>query len=254
MKAGDFAMSLVARIACGSLHPFLVSTLLVSAGPALAQEEGPVPGSIPDPSTYQGSMEQQRQSDEQDQQSRGQMQEQQQSNNSNTSSKRSRRCKAMSLSPPIRERDARSLKAPSHRAGPKDRHVCQGDQAQAIHRALRLAGFEALAGDASAAARARLPLRDRERRSANHEIAASWNRKQRTRAIPGGQADLGWMYFKGLGVPRDPVQACSWLVLAGRENMNARRHMAEVQAAITYDQMSQGLSLAQQWTPIVSEH
>ena len=43
--------------------------------PALAQEEPTTPGAIPDPSTYQGSQELQRQSDQQDQQYRQQQQE-----------------------------------------------------------------------------------------------------------------------------------------------------------------------------------
>ena len=54
--------------------PALIGALC--AAPALAQEEGTVPGAIPDPSTYQGSMEQQRQSDAQDQQFRQQQQQQ----------------------------------------------------------------------------------------------------------------------------------------------------------------------------------
>lgn len=55
--------------------PALIGVLWTTA--ARAQEEGTVPGAIPDPSTYQGSMEQQRQSDSQDQQFRQQQQEQQ---------------------------------------------------------------------------------------------------------------------------------------------------------------------------------
>lgn len=43
--------------------------------PALAQEEPTTPGAIPSPSTYQGSQELQRQSDQQDQQYRQQQQE-----------------------------------------------------------------------------------------------------------------------------------------------------------------------------------
>ena len=43
--------------------------------PALAQEEPTTPGAIPDPSTYQGSQELQRQSDQQDQQFRQQQQQ-----------------------------------------------------------------------------------------------------------------------------------------------------------------------------------
>jgi hypothetical protein len=54
---------------------------LIAAGPfaiANAQENPTTPGAIPDPSTYQGSIELQRQSDERDQQLRDQQQQQQQ--------------------------------------------------------------------------------------------------------------------------------------------------------------------------------
>lgn len=47
---------------------FIVLALGLSGSAVLAQEEGSTPGAIPDPSTYQGSTELQRQSDEQSQQ------------------------------------------------------------------------------------------------------------------------------------------------------------------------------------------
>lgn len=47
----------------------------IALSPAPAQEEPTTPGAIPDPSTYQGSRELQRQSDQQDQQYRQQQQE-----------------------------------------------------------------------------------------------------------------------------------------------------------------------------------
>lgn len=54
----------------------LASALMAfSLSPAVAQEEPTTPGAIPDPSTYQGSQELQRQSDQQDQQYRQQQQE-----------------------------------------------------------------------------------------------------------------------------------------------------------------------------------
>lgn len=56
----------------------LIGTLWFS--PVFAQDENPTtPGAIPNPSTYQGSTELQRQSDQQDQQYRQQQQQQQQS-------------------------------------------------------------------------------------------------------------------------------------------------------------------------------
>ena len=64
-------MALCMRAAVASL----ILSGLAGSGAVCAQEEGTVPGAIPDPSTYQGSMELQRQSDAQDQQFRAQQQQ-----------------------------------------------------------------------------------------------------------------------------------------------------------------------------------
>lgn len=248
-------MSLFARIGGGGLHAFLVSTLLLGAGPVLAQEEGQVPGAIPDPSTYQGSMEQQRQSDEQDQQFREQMQQQQHEQQQQYQQQAQPEMQSDVPQASHSQNSTRqALKAPLHQVDPRTDTPAAAIKRGDFTTALRLARPRALAGDASAQHALGFLYETGNGVPLNYEIAASWNRKAAEQGNAGGQADLGWMYFKGLGVPEDPVQAYKWLVLAGREDMTARRHMQEVQAAITYDQMSQGLSLAQQWTPRPGKH
>jgi TPR repeat protein len=115
--------------------------------------------------------------------------------------------------------------------------------------ALRLARPKALAGDANSQHVLGFLYESGSGVPQDYAVAASWNRKAAEQGNDGAQADLGWMYYEGLGVPRDNVQAYKWLVIAGRTDMTARRHMQQVQAAISYDEMSQGLSLAQQWAP-----
>ncbi|HVU29282.1 MAG TPA: tetratricopeptide repeat protein [Sphingomicrobium sp.] len=214
-------MSLFARMGGATIPTFLATALLFSAAPVLPREEGQVPGAMTDPLQQQGQPQ------------------------------------AQSNAPRPSGSNGEPIGAPKARAYPQD--PAADTPARAIERgdfatALRLARPRALAGDASAQhvlgylyeTGSGVPL--------DYEIAASWNRKAAEQGNAGGQADLGWMYFKGLGVPRDPVQAYKWLVLAGREDMTARRHMKEVEAAITHDQMSQGLSLAQQWIPVPEKH
>ncbi|MFL6735821.1 MAG: tetratricopeptide repeat protein [Sphingomonas sp.] len=245
-------MPLFARI--GSLGlPFILTTLVLRAAPVLAQEEGQVPGAIPDPSTYQGSMEQQRQSDEQDQQFREQMQQQQQQQ------QYEQRAQPRVQGSAPQTSDAQggthqASKAPLRQIDPKTDTAANAIKRGDFTTALRLARPKALGGDAAAQHVLGFLYETGNAVPLNYEIAASWNRKAADQGNAGGQADLGWMYFKGLGVPRDPVQAYKWLVLAGREDATARRHMQEVQAAITYDQMSQGLSLAQLWSPAPAKH
>ena len=200
-------------------------------------------------------MEQQRQSDEQDQQFRDQMQQQQQDQQQQYQQQAQPQSQSYVPQPSSSARGTQGAsKAPLHPVDPKTDTPANAIKRGDFTTALRLARPKALAGDASAQHALGYLYETGNGVPLNYEIAASWNRKAADQGNVGGQADLGWMYFKGLGVPPDPVQAYKWLVLAGREDMTARRHMQEVQAAISYDQMSQGLSLAQQWTPIAGKH
>lgn len=242
-------MSLIAR-AWPALRYFPIMTLFIAGVPVAAQEEGQVPGAIPDPSTYQGSMEQQRQSDAQDQQFRQQMDQQQQ----NQQPQYEQQPQGVQNYAPAPSQAPASTSLTSRE--PHSADVGPDSPTKAIARgdfstALRLARPKAIAGDASAQHALGYLYETGSGVPQDFTTAASWNRKAAEQGNAGGQADIGWMYYKGLGVPQDPVQAYKWLVLAGRENMTARRHLQEVAAAITYDQMSEGLSLAQQWTPTV---
>jgi hypothetical protein len=74
-KMKDLVMTLRNTLTFAAAPLALIGTLWVS--PVLAQDENPTtPGAIPNPSTYQGSTELQRQSDQQDQKFRQQQQEQ----------------------------------------------------------------------------------------------------------------------------------------------------------------------------------
>lgn len=229
---GKFILALVA----------LGSTAAVPERTFAQEQENPTtPGQIPDPSTYQGSSVLQQQSDQQDQQFRQRMEPQQPEPPPQQSYSPDR-----SSSGTITQQNSKGS-AHATNTGPDTpaKAIARGDFATA----LRLARPKALAGDAAAQHTLGYLYETGSGVPLNYETAASWNRKAAEQGNVGGQADLGWMYYKGLGVSRDPVQAYKWLVLAGREDMTARRHMREVAAAITYDEMSEGLSLAQQWTP-----
>lgn len=64
-------------MAFSKLAALLLALIVLGPAPAFAQEEPTTPGAIPNPGTYQGSQELQRQSDQQDQQFRQQQQQQQ---------------------------------------------------------------------------------------------------------------------------------------------------------------------------------
>ncbi len=238
MPFGKFILTLVV----------LGSAMTVSERAAGQEQENPTtPGQIPDPSTYQGSTVLQQQSDQQDQQFRQQTQQQQPQPQPQPQSYAPDRTTSGTSAPQSPKGSAQAANV-----GPDTpaKAIARGDFATA----LRLARAKAMAGDAAAQHTLGYLYETGSGVPLNYEMAASWNRKAAEQGNAGGQADLGWLYYKGLGLPRDPVQAYKWLVLAGREDMTARRHMQEVAAAITYDEMSEGLNLAQQSTPTVDHN
>ena len=163
-----------------------MSTLLFGAGPVLAQEEGQVPGSIPDPSTYQGSMEQQRQSDEQDQQSREQMQQQQQEQQQQYQQQAQPQMQGdVPQASHSQNGTHPALKAPLHQVDPKTDTPANAIKRGDFTTALRLARPRALAGDASAEHALGYLHETGNGVPLNYEIAASWNRKAANRAMPG---------------------------------------------------------------------
>jgi hypothetical protein len=219
---------------------------------ALAQEEGSVPGALPDASTYQGSMEMQRQSDAQDQQFREQQQQaaQQRQQDYEYYSQRSVQSQGTTSS-------EQSYAPTTQRQTPPSGRTAQLSSDPAM------AAFQR--GDYAAAIRLLRPRAEQGNATAEHNLgylyalglgvprdqalAANWYRKSAEQGNAASQAELGRMYFQGAGVPRDPIEGYKWLLLAGRESPAARQYMRVASRMISYDQMSEATRRAQTWTP-----
>jgi hypothetical protein len=63
------------------------------------------------------------------------------------------------------------------------------------------------------------------------------------------QNELGRMSYAGIGMPRDPIEAYKWLLLAGRESAVARQNQPIVARGLSYAQMSEATRRYQLWTP-----
>jgi TPR repeat protein len=219
---------------------------------AFAQEEGSVPGALPDASTYQGSMEMQRQSDAQDQQFRDQQQQaaQQRQQDYEYYSQQSVQSPSTSSSAQNYAPSGQRQTAPSARPAQLSRDPA-------------MAAFQR--GDYASAVQILRPRAMQGNPNAEHNLgylyalglgvprdpvqAASWYRKSAEQGFVASQAELGRMYFQGAGVPRDPIEGYKWLLLAGRESPAARQYMQVASRMISYDQMSEATRRARLWTP-----
>lgn len=225
--------------------------VILFGSPAVAQEEGTVPGAIPDPSTYQGSMEMQRQSDAQDQQFREQQQQQsdqqqqaygqQQSYGSNGS--------GQGYESPA-PRGARS-QAATARAASASNPLAAAFQRGDYATVLKILRPKALAGNASAQHNLGYMYEKGFGVPRNPAIAASWYQKSANQGYPAGQLALGRLYFEGDGRQRDLVEAYKWMYLAGRGTSRAFQYLNVIGNMLTYDQMSEAMRRGQLWTPTV---
>lgn len=226
-------------VASGSLLLVLGS---LEASPAYGQEqENPsTPGQIADPSTYQGSMEIQRQSDAQDQQFREQQSAPQQqyyqpqqsygSNDNGRSSASSSRAPAVRTSPPL---------------SPMGEAFQRGD----FTTVLKILRPKALSGDPRAQHNLGYMYEKGYGVPHNGVVAASWYQKSANQGDPDGQLALGRLYFEGDGVARNLVEAYKWMYLAGRGTSKAFAYLRVIGNLLTYDQMSEAMQLAQNWNP-----
>jgi hypothetical protein len=218
-----------------------VLCLVCLSSTALAQEEGQVPGAIPDPSTYQGSMEIQRQSDAQDQQFREQQQqqsEQQQQSYGGGSPSYEPTARSASHSQYATARP----QAPSN---PLAAAFQRGDYATV----LKILRPKALAGNPSAQHNLGYMYEKGYGVPRNSTIAASWYRKSANQGYPAGQLALGRLYYEGDGLQRDLVEAYKWMYLAGRGTSRAFQYLQIIGNMLTYNQMSEAMARAQLWTP-----
>jgi len=223
-----------------------VSLLLALGGleawPAYGQDENPsTPGQIADPSTYQGSMEIQRQSDAQDQQFREQQSAPQQQYYQPQQSYGSSNHGRSSAS------SSRSAQAP---ASPSPSPMVAAFQRGDFATVLKILRPKALAGDASAQHNLGYMYEKGYGVPHNGAVAASWYQKSANQGNPAGQLALGRLYFEGDGVARDLVQAYKWMYLAGRGTTKAFAYLRVIGNMLTYDQMSVAMQQAQSWSPV----
>jgi len=85
----------------------------------------------------------------------------------------------------------------------------------------------------------------------NPSLAASWYRKSADQGYPAGQLALGRLYFEGVGIQRDLVEAYKWMYLAGRGTAKAFQYINVIGNMLTYDQMSEAMRRGQMWEPVV---
>ena|SRR5438270_4106993 len=211
--------------------------------PAIAQEEGTVPGAIPDPSTYQGSMVLQQQSDAQDQQFRA---EQQQQSQTQSYQQQSASGSGQSYQDPSYSKQ-RTAARPSPSANPLAAAFQRGDYTTV----LRILRPKAAAGNPSAEHNLGFMYEKGYGVPRNPSLAASWYRKSADQGYPAGQLALGRLYFEGVGIQRDLVEAYKWMYLAGRGTAKAFQYINVIGNMLTYDQMSEAMRRGQMWEPVV---
>ncbi len=77
--------------------------------------------------------------------------------------------------------------------------------------------------------------------------AAKWFHKAAVQGHAQAQADLGFMYYKGEGVPKDLVFAHVWLNIAGANgNENAKKNLAIAEKEMTESQKEKAMELARE--------
>ncbi len=85
--------------------------------------------------------------------------------------------------------------------------------------------------------------------------AMGWYRKAAGQGFARAQYNLGVMYGKGRGVPRDDVQAYMWFTLSasgsspGKARDKAARNRDVVAAQMTPAQIAEARKLARAWKP-----
>ena len=212
---------------------------------AAAQEEGTVPGSIPDPSSYQGSMVLQQQSDAQDQafraeQSSGGSQSYQQPSYGGGGGGQSGDYQSYSSGG-----SSGRASSPAPPLNPLAAAFQRGDYATV----LKILRPKAAAGNPSAEHNLGFMYEKGYGVPRNPAVAASWYRKSADQGYPAGQLALGRLYYLGAGVQRDLVEAYKWMYLAGRGTSKAFPYINLIGNMLTYDQMSEGLRRGQMWVP-----
>lgn len=227
-------------------------SLASAAGAQQDPEEGTTPGQLPVAGTYQGSMEMQRQSDAQDQQFREQQQQAAQQRDQDwqqtvQQTQRSQQSYAGGYASP-------SSRGSAHQSASAEAPVPLNPLAAAFQRGdyatvLKILRPKALAGNPSAEHNLGFMYEKGYGVPRNPATAASWYEKSANQGYPAGQLALGRLYFEGVGIQRDLVEAYKWMYLAGRGTAKAFQYLNVIGNMLTYDQMSEAMRRGQMWVP-----
>jgi TPR repeat protein len=181
---------------------------------ARAQDENPTtPGAIPNPGTYQGSMELQRRSDEQDQQFRQQQQQSQQPYQQQPQ-------RSYPGAPPgARQPSAPAQPAPGYQPKVMPDFAANQRAGAALERGDYATGLGILRplvqrGDMVAQYQLALAYERGAGVAKNYATARQLYEKSAAQGFPAAMLNLGVMYGQGEGGPVDDVQAYKWFSLA----------------------------------------
>jgi TPR repeat protein len=202
-----------------SVSLVLASLCVVHLWPdgARAQDENPTtPGAIPNPGTYQGSMELQRRSDEQDQQFRQQQQQQQQSQQPYQQQPQR---PYPGGQPGARQPSAPPQQAPAYQPKVMPDFAVNQKAGAALERGDYAAGLHILQplvqrGDMVAQYQMALVYERGAGVAKNFAAARQLYEKSAAQGFPAAMLNLGVMYGQGLGGPVDDIQAYRWFSLA----------------------------------------
>ena len=88
----------------------------------------------------------------------------------------------------------------------------------------------------------------------NPAVAVSLYQKAANQNHPPAQFALGRLYYEGVGLQRDLVEAYKWMYIAGRNYSRAYPYIRMIGNMLTYDQMSEAMRRGQMWTPVGAGH
>ena len=239
----------------------VTAAALLAAGAAAAQEDDnpTTPGAIPSPSTYQGSMQLQQQSDRQDQQFRAQQQQQQTypQPTYNGSARGPSYPQPQTGEPqtgagwyagPPRSDAGQSQEAASPESRAASAANARGDYAEAV-RIWRI-----LAGRGSADAQYNLGVMYDEGHGvpASKSAAAEWYLKAADQGMGQAMGNLAVLYVERSESPDSLVQAFKWTSLAINHDPEAQRGDAVknrdfLASHMTRPEIDQALALARAW-------
>jgi TPR repeat protein len=232
----------------------LTGALIGLAGGAAAQEdENPTtPGAIPSPSTYQGSMELQRQSDQQDQQFRQQQQQTYSQPTYNAPSSTGAPSAGWSSPRPPAEAQRTDAGQSQEAATPESLAASaandRGDYAEAV----RIWRLMAARGSADAAYNLGVNYDEGHGVPQDRTAALEWYQKAAAQGMGQAMGNIAVLYVERSESPENLIQAYKWTSLAINHEPEAQRGPAVknrdlIGSHLTRSQIEQALTLARAW-------